>query len=596
MSERKGLPTGPTDLKVLRTLFAKRPDKEQRCISLNLVGAYQVGAVKSKWTDRVDKERILCGEVDTRSQRLLECQATKEIRQTHAQGVQALRDRPGWLYMPIPTQTDQHVAWRHLMNTQPELENVEPVTCESALHFFTDGSVNAPRDPNTRVAVFGIVQAIGMHGREANREGHLPDFRCLQVAHVQGSQTISRAELSAVLVVAASTTALERGKLVWIYTDSQYVVGTVKRIEMGEVDARAHKMANWDLVGRLRAVWRKETHRIVKVKAHRALEEAEGDEDMYRILGNTKADEAANALHLVQSQTIADHRKSIQEHDPRQIEALQHLFDYLVDHNKCRAALVEQKDKEQKGAINAELTADQRLQEMYDNLKAETKCRYQTVQLRELDPHVAQGVIQGPFEAMAVHKWLQTLEWPVDGIGDYPEIGISWVELYINFHVTTGHRLPVSLTRASAGPQDYRPHVSKEILVHPPKLRSLTVMANTLQSIVNTLNTLTGCNSLQHVKKFWSGSLAKLGITSKYVTASGVTPRPKIAMCCETMDALRDYTQSYAEEVSLNHELPVSKVRPCIETHSESIPVKLTPIECKRRNQAIRCQIRRACT
>ena len=92
---------------------------------------------------------------------------------------------------------------------------------------------------------------------------------------------------------------------VWIYTDSQYVVGTVKRIEMG-----AHKRANWDLVGR------------VKVKAHRALEEAEGYEDMYRILGKTKADEAANALHLVQSQTIADNRKSIQEHDTRQIEAL----------------------------------------------------------------------------------------------------------------------------------------------------------------------------------------------------------------------------------------------------------------------------------
>ena len=63
-----------------------------------------------------------------------------------------------------------------------------------------------------------------------------------------------------------------------------------------------------------------------------------------------------------------------------------YLFDYLVDHNKCR----EQKKQSMPS-----------LQQTKD-----------AVQLRELDPHVAQGVIQGPFEAMAVHKWLQTLEWP----------------------------------------------------------------------------------------------------------------------------------------------------------------------------------------
>ena len=95
------------------------------------------------------------------------------------------------------------------------------------------------------------LQAVGMSRVRNGDHIEMPNLVCKQLRCLKGSQTISRAELTAVLLTVMSTKETQTGRCVKVYTDSQYVCEVVKTIEGGLLEKRSHKLSNWDLVVRL---------------------------------------------------------------------------------------------------------------------------------------------------------------------------------------------------------------------------------------------------------------------------------------------------------------------------------------------------------
>ena len=107
--------------------------------------------------------------------------------------------------------------------------------------------------------------------------------------------------------------------------------------------------------------------------------------------------------------------------------------------------------------------------------------------------------------------WAQTLQWPKETENAYDEPGISWIELYVNYVTVTGKTLPVADKPRQEGYQTYKPLESKEIQLLPQTRRNASVMAQTLQAVVNTLGTLTGEAILPKHSKKDCRSLVRMG-------------------------------------------------------------------------------------
>ena len=93
---------------------------------------------------------------------------------------------------------------------------------------------------------------------------------------------------------------------VTFYTDSQFVINTILKIEDGSIQACPHKRDHWDLIEHLTQVWQTHRFHACKIKSHRKLTDAQSYADALNIQGNNFADEAAVrtcACSLYTSQT-----------------------------------------------------------------------------------------------------------------------------------------------------------------------------------------------------------------------------------------------------------------------------------------------------
>lgn len=111
MIDRKGVGDFLPDYTIFHSVFHKLTDEEQGLVELNVVGAFQTGAQKSKWDTDITDCCELCGESDTREHRLLQYTALSDVRHQFPSARETLRDvRQEWIYMPIPRCHDSMIS------------------------------------------------------------------------------------------------------------------------------------------------------------------------------------------------------------------------------------------------------------------------------------------------------------------------------------------------------------------------------------------------------------------------------------------------------------------------------------------------------
>ena len=99
ISERKGMGNFYLDTQLGTKQFAMLSDEDQQLVKLNVVGGFQTDKRKAGWSEDVEGSCIFCGQDDTRSHRLLECEYFKDLREQNQEACNILANiREEWVF------------------------------------------------------------------------------------------------------------------------------------------------------------------------------------------------------------------------------------------------------------------------------------------------------------------------------------------------------------------------------------------------------------------------------------------------------------------------------------------------------------------
>ena len=306
--------------------------------------------------------------------------------------------------------------------------------------YWTDASTNVTDDPHARVAAWAIVtdclttdlvrSAMMEHTWSNHRQ--LPNtFQVVQVGFVPGAQTNNRGELYPICRL------FEAGARGTIWTDSQYVANLVEAVQATPHAPLFRRFRNFDLISKLCAaiVEKDPDLQVCKVKAHKDLLACEDDLSRYVHYGNHLADAAANrqreALPEEWAQLLSQYRQQVQVSWQR-AKVFCNLHATAFQHSA------------QDGAFTKPtLDATQPPTDEFANrlAGAQPPGPFQTWSLESLDETAHKPLCFFGWGLMRMLSvWAATLQWPSQASEHDP--GISFLELYIHFIVSTGHRIP----------------------------------------------------------------------------------------------------------------------------------------------------------
>ena len=258
---RKGATDHPFDYTLLSRVIQSMSVTTIRQIAYNLTGGYQVGAVKAQWTSTVDANCPFCGQVETHSHQQLDCPDFAHVRKRHPLAVRYLQDNPDKLWLPLPHSCpDLEVIRQLLRHRGTDTEHTTIRQEGNVLYFYTDGSADTPIQPVTRRAAWSVVQ-------------FLPDmstapFLTIKIQHVNGAQTIARAELAAVAWIVQHAATHQWHQQIVITTDSQYVINVIRDTTNPANHPSWHRIANADLQRIIAQFWQPTQFVLRKVRSH----------------------------------------------------------------------------------------------------------------------------------------------------------------------------------------------------------------------------------------------------------------------------------------------------------------------------------------
>ena len=286
--------------------------------------------------------------------------------------------------------------------------------------YFTDGGCMNPTMSEARLASWSVVrdfandwnQAMASTSISLEMSEPCPLLRAFDMGITEGRQTISHGELCAA-IMACEAALVDRNMVRSdIITDSQYVVNVVHFLERGNVSLWGYKVANFDLVSRLKRSWDTGKFRIHKVKSHL---DWSCQKDLFTtrlVMDNYGADRVVSlALNRCPSwmrklaNTMAEHRMT-------QKQGLSRVFAYLVELNH------EQKNRDDvKAGIprqRNELQPDRNLMcdEAINLLRRYTFSGGHSIHHDLLDSDALQASLQGVNLARYILKRAETIVWP----------------------------------------------------------------------------------------------------------------------------------------------------------------------------------------
>ena len=562
---RKGVSVDPFDYTILSRALRSMSPTAIRQVAYNLTGGYQVGAVKAQWTSTVDIKCPHCGQPDTHTHQQLDCPKFHAIRQRHPQAVSYLTRNPQKLWLPLPHTFPDITILRQLLAHRGADTGHTPIRLhDDTLYFYTDGSADTPTHPETRRAAWSLIQ-------------FCPDpsstpYITIKIQHVQGQQTIARAELAAITWITQHVRQQSWPHKITITTDSQYAINAVGQVSQPNPSLQWHRLANADLLQTLVTCWDPERFSLRKVRSHQDPQTLPPGPARDDVIGNSWADHAAvRARHTdhVQIDTLFQ-RADLWHQD--QLRQTQCILTYLADLNLCHA----QEKQQSKLQTYTDLSHDTSLDwgALYRSRAVYTIHAAVHFFRPHIHPAFVTACVWGNQYADLVLQFCAALRWPDPDLDHSDPIvtsGITWLELTIAFVINTGLQFPTWLCLDDHKRSQPLHWQDPRVLALPTIKRSLREQAEAFRTIVLYLQGYSDTPLLPKFTKTGSISLTQIGWGRSFT--GGMPLRPEIP----NSDLVQRTISRYVEDlqckppfhpdglIPMRHASPIFAVPPATE-------------------------------
>ena len=531
---RKGVPSIPFDFKILSRVLRSMSRTDIRQVAYNLTAGYQVGAVKALWTSTENPNCSFCGQPDTHEHQQLHCPAFQHVRQHHPQAISYLTSSPHKLWMPLPVSFPDIATLRQLFTYRGHsTEHTSIFLQNNVLFFYTDGSADTPLQTETRRAAWSVVQF--------RPDSDTTPFLTIKIQHVQGTQSIARAELAAIAWIVQHVSNHQWPHQVIITTDSQYAINAIQQVTQPTGTPPWHHLANADLLNIIAESWVPSQFLLRKVRSHQTIEDLPPGPERDDALGNFWADHAAVRARLTDHEVVDNlvQRATIWHED--QYRQTKCILKYLADLNRSHVQ-AKQREPHLHGAHShhddsSDWNTLLRLRESYT-----VSPPFQVFQ-PDIHPAFLTACVWGKQYADLVLQFCAALKWPqsdIDHTDPHLLAGITWHELALAFIVNTGIQFPTWLRLADnqrAQPFHWQ---DARVLALPIPKRSLRAQAEAFRTIVLYLQGYTSTPLLPHYSKQGSRSLAQIGWGRQYT--GGFPLRPELPNSPAVQKTLLQYT------------------------------------------------------
>lgn len=434
---------------------SKPTAREQKLLSLNITGGYQTSAPDSPYSNGYASTPTVV--------------VPPHVRDNHPGAVQTLQTHLHLCWFPLPM-----IHAQQWIYNQAKLCRLDPVLnprhdpADTHVKIFTDGTCERPKSQNCCRAAWAAM-------RQTHKDPEDPSFNhveVLQVSRVQGEQTINPGELAFVVWVSQYYSKQEPVPVLDIYTDSSFVETLVKIIAHKTMDLSRYNVTHFDLAQTLQTTWGPVLFQIHKVKSHCHLSQAVGVDHVYRILGNTVADEAAKLINMQDVPFMQSACHAIAHHSYVQMQALSEI--YVCVNSILFISCLKLKEK--------------RIKRKIMNIKT-------VMPLRKSNRFLLIGFQMarfGPF-LESYRLWWHMLVLLVDRLRDvyglFPPIGVApswsstsenrfgdytvWINLTIHFTLYAGRCLPIWVRHKDQNHAWPYAFDSEEVAIQKPEVRSL---------------------------------------------------------------------------------------------------------------------------
>ena len=263
-----------------------------------------------------------------------------------------------------------------------------------------------------------------------------PSFKVLIKAPTSGSQTVARAELEAVAI------ALETFPTCRIFSDSQYTVDLCQRLLTGCQTPSWRNAPNSDLIARLRACVNRDLHTVLKIKAHQEIQSTMPDQVAYDLLGNQIADTAAKQAVHSHSHDLNSISTQIAATQAACRSRIRALHDFMWDVRTKQWELLQDTAE-----VRFRPFRGPEAHALVDWAVAESLPAPDALPDSRLEMFV-----YGTAFGLSLYRWACALKWPTQKIST----GITFLELLINFLLTSGIEYPRLVGKTSAGGSLYQ--------------------------------------------------------------------------------------------------------------------------------------------
>ena len=446
---------------ICHRILTRFPEGFQVHLAQSAVGGFMSNAARATWDPLQCPQCDLCGMLDSKHHRLLECPIATPLRRLYQPLLNwVLAEQPHWLHCPFPTVHEDEgflrLFWRSRRMVAPTPQAHLRTSLPDEVHFFTDGSCQRPEVPAARHAAWAVIMYAGQAPPDLAsdisfwRQHDLPPPYWHVVAQgcVPGRQDINRAECCALIQALQVAAELEiLAPVVW--SDSQNALQAIINAAKGEAMPRDLSFCADLVPDNLEVLMR--GAKFHKVKAHQQLEPCSLDTPSWSLvapLGNAIADEAAKTA-LRNDLDIADETCArVAQWRVQQADYFYLFCQFLVQ----LTLLVVPARREDRSKAAKALSAEKATDAASSWLGLQASLEFATVQVLLPDGWDQRHSEWPQWYTSALFFWLKQLRWPTGLPPDRAYAGITFFELLINFVITTGVLPPVRSHACGQGP------------------------------------------------------------------------------------------------------------------------------------------------
>ena len=463
-------------------------------LAQSIVGGHMSCAAQAKWDPLQDKTCEFCGELDSKSHRILHCAATAAVRQPFQAVLNWMGENaPHWIHCPFATESESAPFLRLLWSTRrlQQPQDIRGLVLKHSLKqliFFTDGTCSSPQVEGARHAAWAVllycrtdIRSMFTEWAHWKQTGQMPACFCVVAQGlVPATQTINRAETCALLQTSSLCQQCpDLPAEVW--SDSKYALGQVSLLQRFPGRPLPLSCAIRDLCSFETEAPFASHLKLHKVKAHSDGDAFQG-RDLLVVLGNHVVDEAAKQARKQDLPVVHEHLQISLDWEMQQAECLQFFFEYLHQLTAFVAPRRHQHQASDKAQVDS-------------NMKVAHWMQLVPGPPLRLAPPLPQApewptnTVWPQWYLDAFWNWCCTLQWAAAGLAQHRLAGISYLELLANFVLIAGVLPPIALPQNGIQGKEYIDPLLEEGQLCAINLREMIV---TFQATAKAVSKIAG--------------------------------------------------------------------------------------------------------